>query len=414
VAFDTAQAATNHIAAENAEYKAVLAALKAGASLDAAGPSIVQSRGGVGPGIIQVTASAEDVIKGYAKIVDPKAKGIFYRDNLEPVIAKMGSRPFSEALAAAMPALSKNVEIQAANSLGTLSGTLVAQRSLGLLKLRFPILSRITRDFSNQSAQFNQSIMTRVRAIPAVSTYVPGTGFVATAATDTDVPVAMSSHVYSQITYNANELASTARDLFGEQAEGCSYAIGKYVVDAIYALITPTNFSLGAQKTVQAVAGFNRVTAQAMCKAMNLRGIGPDARTILLNPDYYMQLGQDASVVAYDQFNGGNLICNNVLPSVGGFTPVEAVNLPTASNLVGFGLSPDALIVAARVPSDYTQAQSGSNYGTVSTVSDPDTGLSTMLTQYVDHNGGTSNYRVSLMFGTAVGNTVVGQLLTSA
>lgn len=39
-----------------------------------------------------------------------------------------------------------------ANSLGTLIRILIAQRSLDILRLRFPLLSQITRDFSNESA----------------------------------------------------------------------------------------------------------------------------------------------------------------------------------------------------------------------------------------------------------------------
>ncbi len=398
-----------------AESSACLAAIRAGASPHSAGPGIAHVQASAAP-VIQVTAeSFLDTLKGYALIRnDPHARGEFYRDNVAPVLAKMGGREFSIHLAATLPVLAKNVEIQAANSLGTLSGTLVAQQSLGLLKFQFPLLGRISRDFSNQSAVLNQTIQTRIRAVPATSAYNPATGFVATNAVDTDVPVTITDHRYVQITYNANELASTNRDLFNEQAQGASYAIGLYLVNALYALITPTNFSLAAQKTVQASSGLNRGTVQTMGAAMTLRGVEKTMRTLLLNLGYYQQLGQDASVIAYDQFNGGTLIKDNVLPSVAGFLPVEAPNLPTTSNLTGFGLAPEALILATRVPSDYATAISGAGYGNVSQVTDPDTAITLMLTQFVDHNAGAANYRVSLMLGAAVGDVSRGQLLVSA
>jgi len=396
---------------ENSELKACMAAVRAGASGPGAGSGLAQVQASSAP--VVTVENATDVLKGYALERDPLARGRFFDAKVAPVLARMGGREFSAVLAAALPIFAKNVEIQAANSLGTLSGTLIAQQSLGLLKYQFPLLARITRDFSNQSALLNQTIQTRIRAVPTTSAYT-GTGFTAANAVDTDVPVTITDHRYVQITYNANELASTNRDLFNEQAQGSSYALGLYLVNALYALITPTNFSLGAQKTVQASGGFNRGTLQTMAAAMTLRGVGKADRTMLLNLGYYQQLGQDASVIAYDQYHDGTLITENVLPNVSGFLPVEVPNLPGTSNLTGFGMTPEALILATRIPNDYSTVLPGASYGNVSQVTDPNTGITVCVTQYVDHNAGSASYRVSLMLGVAVGDTSRGQLLVSA
>jgi hypothetical protein len=91
--------------------------------------------------------------------------------------------------------------------------------------------------------------------------------------------------------------------------------------------------------------------------------------------------------------------------------PIQVVNLPTTGSMVGFAMHPRALALATRVPNDYTAALPGSNYGNVSQVTDPDTGITVMVTQYVDHNAGTSNYRVAVMYGVAVGDPVAGLIV---
>ncbi|HVZ63397.1 MAG TPA: hypothetical protein VG936_02325 [Lacunisphaera sp.] len=413
----------DELIAENNELKAVLAAHAA-----RTGPGILAV---TGPHI-EVTASAiEDELKGYAKIgigdpgSDPAAlavraelatqRGLFFRDNIAPIIAKVGGREFAKRLVAAIPVLAKNAEVLASNSLGTLVGNLVAQQSLSLLKYEFPALGFISRDFSNESVKYGQTIDTRTKSAVTVQEYDPASGgYPPTNATTTDVAVTINKHVYAGISFNANELASTNRDLFGEQAGGCAYALGEYLVGLIYALITPTAFSLTAQKTTQAKSGFARVTVQAMGEAMTARKIGKRDRALLLNSAYYNQLGQDSSIVTRDSYQGGQLVTDNVLPMVAGFLPIEAPSLPTDNNLTGFGLTPEALVLATRLPVDYTTVLPGANYGSVSQVTDPSTGISLMLVQFVDHRAGSSNYRVALMGGVAVGDTVRGQLLVSA
>ena len=356
---------------------------------------------------IQCSASTIEALRGLAKEKDPAIRAQIFAKEIRPIIASGRGNDV-------LRIIDSNVEVLASNSLGTLTGNLIAQRALDLLRVKFPILGRVTKDYSNESAKMNQTIDTRVIGSPSVGTYDPSVGFVPSAAADTDVPVTISQHAYCQIQYNANELASTNRDLFGETAGAVAYAMGLNFVTALYALITTGNFSLVAQKTVQAVSGFGRPTVKLAAKAMNIRGVESEGRTLLLNSDYYNQLGEDPAILSLAAFQRPEIIEQNVLGQVAGFETFEAVNLPTTSNLTGFGLSPSALILAARIPLDYATAQVGSNYGNVATITEPNSGLSMMLTQYVNHDTGTSNYRVSSMFGVAVGDSRRGQLIVSA
>ena len=58
-----------------------------------------------------------------------------------------------------------------------------------------------------------------------------------------DVPVTINKHKGVPITFNANTLASTVRQLFVEFGPASSYALGKVMVDDLYANVTDTNFT---------------------------------------------------------------------------------------------------------------------------------------------------------------------------
>lgn len=302
--------------------------------------------------------------------------------------------------------------IHAANTLGTLVGDLVTQRSLDLLKLRFPILHRISTDFSAENAAFNQTIRTRTRSLPGVTDYSPATGYATSDVGNTDVNVTMNAHKAVQIAFTANDLASTRRMLFGEQEEGIHYALGKSLVDALYALLIPATFT---GKTVQALAGFGRTTVVNMARDLSKRGVATTHRTLLLYSDYFAALASDSALVSLAAYQRPELITSYQLPNVAGFDIHEAVNLPSTSNLTGFGFSPDALVMATRLPNDYSTLFPGASGGGVtSVVTNPDTGLSVMLVQYLNHQLGQAVMRVAFMFGVAPGQTASGQLLVSA
>ncbi len=302
--------------------------------------------------------------------------------------------------------------VQAANALGTLVGDLVTQRSLDLLKLRFPVLSRISTDFSYENAAFNQTIRTRARSIPAVTDYSPATGYATSDVTNTDVNVTLNAHKAVQIAFTANDLASTRRMLFGEQEEGLHYALGKSLVDTLYSLLIPATF---AGKTTQALAGFGRATVVSMARDLSKRGVPTTHRTLLLYSDYFAALASDSALISLAAYQRPELITGYQLPNVAGFDIYEAVNLPATSNLTGFGFTPDALVMATRLPNDYTTVFPGASGGGVtSIVTNPDTGMSVMLVQYLNHQLGQAVMRVAFMFGVASGQSASGQLLVSA
>lgn len=363
---------------------------------------------------------ANPALQGGAVVQASAFQGLEARDGTVEVLrafqAKSSPKERSSIYAREIsPLLSKGVRlgpILAANSLGTLSGELVTQRALSLLKLSFPMLSAISTDFSDAPIAYGQTVKTRLRAVPAVTDYNAVTGYATSDAATTDVPVVINNHKAVQIGFNANELASTDRDLFGEQAEGAHYALGKALVDALYALILAANYT---NATTKALATFSRTDMTAMAKAMYNRAVPAAGRFVLLNPDYYEKLQSDPTIVNLAAYQMPEVITQYKLPPVAGFQPYQAVNLPNTGNLTGFGGTPDVLALATRMPNDYTIALPGATGGgVVQTVTNEDTGISVMLVMFVDHKLGGAYWRIALQFGAAVGNGAAGQRLISA
>jgi phage I-like protein len=303
------------------------------------------------------------------------------------------------------------MQVLAANSLGTLTGELILQRALTLLKLQFPLLNAISSDYSSESSSYGQVIKTRTRGIPSVVTYNTTTGYASSDATTADVSLTINQHKAVQVEFNANEVASTMRDLFGEQVEGIQYAIGKNLMDAIYATITAGNFTNATTKGTASVA---RSTAISMAKALRARGVADMGRFLVLNQDTFEQLANDTTITSLGFTQRAELIEEYKLPPIAGFNIIEAVNLPGTGNLTGFAGTPDSLVLATRLPNDYTKALPGSGNGAVSTVTNPDTGISLAVTQFVDHTLGKAVWRAALMYGVGVGQGAAGQRLISA
>ena len=421
-------AATKAKAEADAAEAAKVAAVQAKAAADAAKVAAdkqaeterklseiaaVQAAMQSGGGNVQIVGtSPDDALLGYALAGDAKSRGEFFRDKVAAVVAKIGGREFSLRLRSQFAVLAKHSGVQAANSLGTLTGNLIAQQALALLKYKFPVLKAISTDFSNQSVDFNQSVKTRLKGALSASQYT-GSAYTAANATTNDVTLTINHHPYCQVGFNANELASTNRDLFGEQAEVVNYAIALDIVNALYALITAGNFTT-TPLTVTGTTGasYGRSSAIAAAQQLFVNQVPEVGRFNLLNAYAFGGLAQDPAIVSLAAFQKPDIIEGYELPPIAGMQPIQAVNLPTTGSMVGFAAAPRALALATRVPNDYTAALPGSNYGNVSTVTDPDIGITVMVTQYVDHNAGTSNYRVALMYGVAVGDPVAGIITT--
>jgi hypothetical protein len=306
------------------------------------------------------------------------------------------------------------------SNLGTVAGTLVTQRTLELLKIIFPELTRFTTDFSDEPATYNQTIMTRTVSLPPVITYSTATGWQDATAATTDVPVVINNHKGIPITFNNQLLASTMRRLFGEFAEASAYQLGKALVDSLYANLTDANFT---NNYLAASTTFARASVIDIGVQLTLRGVplSPNARTMLLWPAAFGNLEKDTALINMATWQRPELFMQGVGTDAALMIPIEGFQIYTApnmpsnnANLVGFAGSRSALVMATRTPNDYTTVLPGASFGNVQMVSDPDIGITVMQVQYVNHVLSTATSRIALMWGTAAGQTAAGQLIKAA
>ncbi len=262
--------------------------------------------------------------------------------------------------------------------------------------------------------------MTRTIEVPNVVTYNTSTGWTDADSDTADVPVEINNHKGVPITFNANILASTVRRLFDEFAPASAYALGKDLMDELYSNITDANFT---NNSVITTTAFNRASVVDIGVQLDLQGVpaGLGMRTMLLYPTVFGNLEKDTVIYTLGQFQKAELITNPAPNGVSLTIPVEsfnvykAPNLPTNNaNLTGFAGSKSALIIATRVPNDYTSVLPGASFGNVQMVTDPDVGITVMLVQYVNHQLGTATSRIALMYGSAAGQTAAGRLIKAA
>src|SRR3989442_409610 len=121
-----------------------------------------------------------------------------------------------------------------ANTFNTLSGTLVLQEVLDTLLVQFPILSKITRDFSNQNARLNQTVDTRVVLAGTAVAFVAATGYAEADRTTVDVPVTISNHIHHTFAVTDLEQSATNRNLRNELVTTAAHAVGKKIVDDLF------------------------------------------------------------------------------------------------------------------------------------------------------------------------------------
>jgi hypothetical protein len=388
---DALQATWKKKCTEDPEMIPVLASMKGSAVLER--PRIMLGS--------SVTIHRDDsltVLNAFAAERDPNKRAVLYAKEIKTRLAEGDPMPLRAV----------------GNSVGTLAGTLVTQRTLELLRLNFPVLSSITTDFSDQAAKLNQTIDSRIVTVPTVVDYDPVNGWADSDAVTIDVPVTMNKQRGVSITFTSDVLSSTVRRLFDEFGPAQSYALAKDMVDALYAVITAANFTQAA--IVAALIDFGRSTLIDVGVALDGQGVpdGPMNRFALLSGAYFGQLKKDNAIVTLAAYQDKSIIEQGVLPDVEGFRTIKAVNLPAANNLVGFAGSKSSLVMTARVDGDYTSVLPGASNGNVTTVTDPDLGLSVQQVQYVNHQKAGATQRISLIYGVAKGQVKAGQVITKA
>lgn len=337
----------------------------------------------VRPAVAIVTEDTNDILRGYLSAKnDHRKRGEIYRRELHGRLDK-GERLAFERL-----------PLSATNSLGTLVGDIISQRTLATLVSRRPLLRDVVTDFSDEQARLAQVVQTRAVGLPTVQNF----GSSASNAAVTDYPVTLSAHKEVLFSFTATEYNSTGRDLVAEHSLALSTALGNHLVDTVAALITDafTSETTGAGSTKT----FSDLTAAT--KALNTAGAPDFGRNAWVNSDFAEALANDEVM---DSFAGDRGSAYATWRNVKGFENVsEFPALPGNSvNLIGFAFQKNALLLATRLALNPAELIGAGYAGTLQTISDPITGLSVVSNMWIDQATLAINARLILLYGCARG-----------
>lgn len=313
--------------------------------------------------------------------------------------------------------------LKASNQLGTLAETLVATRTLENLVLSLPLLSRCGSSFSDQIVSYGDILKTRFVLAPSVVTYNTTTGWADSDDVTTDVSITYDKYKGCQIMLTAQDIAGSSRRLFDEIAPMQAYALGKQIVDDLYAVITYAAFSgetnlAGATAAERSVGlgSFGRSTLVDLSGDLDDNGNPDMGRFCLLARPYWSALKKDNTIIQLAVFNRPEIIEKGVIRDIEDFDIIKAVNLPATSingkTLKGFAGTKGSLLYATRLSADYVNANPGAGNGILQVITLGDTGISANLVAYVDNKLGRAYRRLEIIYGVAAGRELAGQLLT--
>lgn len=325
-----------------------------------------------------------DVLRAYLSAKnEPRKRGDIYRKELDPLLEK-GERIAFERL-----------PLAANNSLGTLVGDIVSQRTLATLVSRRPLLCDVVTDFSDEQARLNQTVYSRAIGLPTVQNF----GASATDSAVTDYPVALSAHKQVLFSFTAAEYNATGRNLVAEHSLALSTAIGNHLVDAVAALITDAFTS----ETTGAASGKSFADLTTGTKVLNAAGAPDFGRHMWVNSDFAEALSNDE--VLMEHFEGEPGAAYNRWKNVKGFeTVTEYPGMPGNSvNLIGFAFQKNALLLSTRVAINPAELMGAGYPGTLEVITDPVSGLSVVSNSWIDQGTLAVNTRLILLYGAARG-----------
>jgi hypothetical protein len=292
-----------------------------------------------------------------------------------------------------------------ANNYGTLAGTKILQETLESLLATFPIIAQITRDFSGAGALYNQTTNTRVVVPGTAVAFVAATGYAAAARTTVDVPITLNQHYHHTFEVTDVEQSSTDRDLRGELVKTAAHALGKAIVDSLFATILAATYT---QAYESSAAMFDTSRARKVKTQLNKNKVPDIDRFMVVNSDFAETLDIDSVIVANPNgtMQGGNANPTAV-KMIHGFKTSEYTDLPTNNEkLAGIAGNREAVIMQARVPA--IPADKSEISGRIASVTEPNTGLTVQHRRYYDMGLGKLVESLTLMWGFGAGLSETG------
>lgn len=285
-----------------------------------------------------------------------------------------------------------------ANTLGGINLQVIAQDSLTTLLAQFPLVNRFTTDFGGDILQRGESVTTRLAA-GVSATDIAANGYSKSNVSSTAKTVTLNKHKGFVMGFTDGEVAKGGYDVLRRTfIRPAAHAVVKAVMDDVFGLVTAANFTSAGY--TGAIAAFDADAVADLSQTLTDANVPMANRSLILRPALYTSLAKDNSIQAQYASGTNAPLTENLLPRIHGFEVNQYSALPDNSeDLVGIATSPEAILIAARLPATPTNW-----YGNVATATDAESGLSIQVREWYDGDAGEQKLSMSILYGVAIGN----------
>ena len=283
-----------------------------------------------------------------------------------------------------------------ANTLGGVNLAAIAQQSLSALLPKLPMMRALmAADFSADVATQGESVTTRV------ATATTAQDFTSTPAdqdaTTTAKTITLSNYKGTRIGFTDSEWSKSSINLNDVFIQPAVNGIANAIVDSALALVTNANY--GGAAFTGAASTFDADEVADLAATLTAANVAADGRYLLVGPTYFANLAKDAAVQAAYAYGSPDVIRENRIPRVHGFSVHEYTDIPANSeHLVGVAGTKQGLLVATRLP-----AIPANFPGEVEVVTDPESGFSLQFRRWYSADDRKHRMEVGVIYGVAVG-----------
>jgi len=239
-----------------------------------------------------------------------------------------------------------------------------------------PVFGVFAKSYSGEASRKGDAI-----AVPRVD---PLTASTFDYANNSGFPYETEAGQIGTITVNLNEHQIVGVDItdiqyvnssaaeMGNFARQQGKALATRVMNKLFASLTVDTYAAAVASAT--IGGLGRTKLAEARKAMVNRGVPSDSLSLVVLPDLFETLLNDANLTQAFQYGGSEVIREANIPRLLGMNVFETTIAPigASASLVGFIAHPDSMAIAVR---QLTPQDSGASYLAVETAVDDETGL---------------------------------------
>jgi len=286
-------------------------------------------------------------------------------------------------------------------NLGGINLQVIAQDSLTTLLAQFPLVNKFTTDFGGDILQRGESVTTRI-AEGMAATDIGANGYVRSDVKSNAKTVTLDKHKGFVMGFSDGEVAKGGYDVLRRTfIRPAAHAVVKAVMDDVFGLVALTGTGTFTQTGYTGtVAAFDADAVADISQALTDANVPMAGRTLIVRPSLYTSLAKDNSIQAQYASGTNAPLTENLLPRIHGFEVNQYTALPASvTNLKGIAVSPEAILIAARLPATPTNW-----YGNVAVATDAESGLSIQVREWYDGDTGEQKLSMSILYGVSIGN----------